>query len=107
MAFVDPTLFPWTLTWAEADPARHPFDADGVLEVVPSLPPAAHVPTYPPQFVPNFFWDTAYPWSLLRTVRRADDRDGAIDLIRLVEVLITHTRRRSAQPRHAGIIVAR
>ena len=45
--------------------------------------------------------DIAEP--LLRTVRRADDRDGAVDLVRLVEVLITHTRRRSAQPRHAGL----
>src|SRR5262249_36492722 len=65
MVFGDKTLYPWTLTWAEVDPAQHPFDADGVFEVVASLPPATNVPSYPPppEYRGNFIWDTAYPWA--------------------------------------------
>ncbi|RZU73547.1 hypothetical protein EV384_1954 [Micromonospora kangleipakensis] len=37
-------IFPWSLTWAEVDPARHPFDPSTVPDVVRGLPAAAAVP---------------------------------------------------------------
>src|SRR5262245_25332965 len=64
MAFDDPTLLPSTLTWTEVDPARHPFDPDGVAAVVRSLPPAADVPSYPlAPDLGSFEWDLGYPWT--------------------------------------------
>ncbi|MEH0822724.1 MULTISPECIES: Fic family protein [unclassified Micromonospora] len=44
--------------------------------------------------------DLAAP--VLRTVRRADDPDGAADLVRLLDVLIAATRRRSGAPPQTG-----
>jgi prophage maintenance system killer protein len=38
---------------------------------------------------------------IVLTVRRADDADGAADLARLVQVLITATRRRAMRSGHA------
>ncbi|WP_346534758.1 hypothetical protein [Micromonospora sp. DPT] len=41
-------LSPWSLTWAEVDPARHPFDPGSAAGVVRGLPPAAGTPICPP-----------------------------------------------------------
>jgi hypothetical protein len=40
----DPRLRIDTLTWADVDPGRHPFDPDTVLDVVRALAPAGGVP---------------------------------------------------------------
>ncbi|WP_432968413.1 hypothetical protein [Dactylosporangium sp. CA-233914] len=40
-------IVPWSLTWPEVDPARHPFDAAAAPALVRSLPPAADVPARP------------------------------------------------------------
>ncbi|MFE3542386.1 hypothetical protein ACFXK0_05380 [Nocardia sp. NPDC059177] len=37
-------MLPWTLTWDEVDPARHPFDTSAVAGTVRSLAPATAVP---------------------------------------------------------------
>ncbi len=41
----EPALYPYTLTWAEADPARHPFDPDTALAEIRGLEPAGRTPT--------------------------------------------------------------
>ncbi|MFE6555681.1 Fic family protein [Streptomyces sp. NPDC057746] len=40
-------LYPWRLSWAEVDPARHPFDSASAAQVVRSLGPARRVPRRP------------------------------------------------------------
>ncbi|MEV0723567.1 hypothetical protein AB0I37_12405 [Micromonospora purpureochromogenes] len=40
-------LSPWSLTWADVDPARHPFEPGSAGEVVRGLPPSARTPTCP------------------------------------------------------------
>lgn len=42
-----PALAPFPLAWAEADPARHPFDGSSAARVVRSLGPARRVPQRP------------------------------------------------------------
>lgn len=44
---MDYRLAPWTLTWDEVDPGRHPFDAASAHEVVRGLAPASAVPARP------------------------------------------------------------
>ncbi|GAA1510206.1 hypothetical protein GCM10009827_025500 [Dactylosporangium maewongense] len=38
-------MYPWTLSWPEVDPARHPFDREAAPAVIRGLPPAAAVPS--------------------------------------------------------------
>ncbi|MEU3355179.1 Fic family protein [Streptomyces sp. NPDC037389] len=38
---------PYSLSWGEVDPARHPFDSASAAQVVHSLGPARHVPNRP------------------------------------------------------------
>ncbi|MGY0004036.1 hypothetical protein [Micromonospora sp. I033] len=37
-------ILPWSLTWVEVDPERHPFDPATAPDVIRSLPPADAVP---------------------------------------------------------------
>jgi hypothetical protein len=41
-------VYPWTLSWPDVDPARHPFDPAAAPAVIRGLPPAATVPTRRP-----------------------------------------------------------
>jgi hypothetical protein len=41
---VDWSLAPWTLTWDEVDPGRHPFDPDSAPGDVRSVDPASEFP---------------------------------------------------------------
>ncbi|MEH0822725.1 MULTISPECIES: hypothetical protein [unclassified Micromonospora] len=60
-------LSPWSLTWAEVDPDRHPFDPGSAGEVVRRLPPAARTPTCPPGLLDDggiHWWGEAgWRWS--------------------------------------------
>ncbi|MEV7367775.1 Fic family protein [Streptomyces sp. NPDC091299] len=40
-------VHPWRLSWAEVDPARHPFDSASAAQVVRSLGPGRRVPRRP------------------------------------------------------------
>ncbi len=44
---VDYSLAPWALTWDEADPGRHPFDASSPRDAIGELAPAPAVPVRP------------------------------------------------------------
>ncbi|MBM2620571.1 Fic family protein [Actinoplanes sp. LDG1-06] len=54
----DPRLRFNTLTWADVDPDRHPFDADAVFDVVRALAPAGGVPA-PYRYDPRHRFDNA------------------------------------------------
>ncbi|MER5296871.1 Fic family protein [Streptomyces pharetrae] len=63
--FID--LSPRNLTWAEVDPARHPFDSEAAGRVVRSLGPAGRVPRRPDvlpgdRAVHVWGWEEAAPW---------------------------------------------
>jgi len=50
---VDWSLAPWTLTWDEVDPGRHPFDPDSASRAVRSLDPASEFPLRLPPGQPD------------------------------------------------------
>ncbi|GAA4465918.1 Fic family protein [Phytohabitans houttuyneae] len=54
----DPRLRIETLTWADVEPARHPFDPDTVLDVVRAVAPAGGVPE-PYRYHPGRGFDRA------------------------------------------------
>ncbi|MBD0693051.1 Fic family protein [Streptomyces sp. CBMA123] len=61
-------LAPFSLTWAEVDPARHPFDHDAAAEVVRALGPAHRAPVRPDFHVldpASSAWrsDVGTPWA--------------------------------------------
>ncbi|MGW7660773.1 Fic family protein [Streptomyces sp. NPDC054756] len=61
-------LSPRDLSWAEVDPARHPFDSEAAAGVVRSLGPARRVPRRPDvsagtQALYDWGWEEARPWA--------------------------------------------
>lgn len=61
-------LSPRDLSWAEVDPARHPFDSEAAAGVVRSLGPAGRVPRRPDvpvvdQALYDWGWEEAGPWA--------------------------------------------
>ncbi|GLW35308.1 Fic family protein [Actinoplanes regularis] len=68
----DPRLRIKTLTWADVDPDRHPFDSDTVLDVVRAVAPAGGVPA-PYRYDPARGFDRAavdalWDWQRAMTV---------------------------------------
>jgi len=65
----DPRLRINTLTWADVDPDRHPFDPATVLDVVRAVAPAGGVPA-PHQYDPGcaFEHDARWAWQRSMTV---------------------------------------
>lgn len=65
-------IFPETLTWAQVDPKRYPFDPDTAPAVVRGLPPARSVPPPAPQFADSRYhiWsrEQGQPWAGAMTV---------------------------------------
>jgi hypothetical protein len=71
---MDWSLAPWTLTWDEVDPGRHPFDPDSAPGAVRSLDPAPEFPLRLPPGQPDdrnlltneltdWVHDAADPWA--------------------------------------------
>ncbi|MEU6533358.1 Fic family protein [Streptomyces sp. NPDC046928] len=61
-------LSPRDLSWAEVDPARHPFDSGAAACLVRSLGPAGRVPRRPDvpagdQALHDWGWEEARPWA--------------------------------------------